>query len=123
MTSYLYFNGRIRFYAEIFLDAGLVASINLHTVDWEASFSSEVASNRLSVAMIVLICILPVSTILLSCMRPSIWRSKKFKDWCGAIFEDFNRWKIRRRERAILILPIIFYLRRAAFIVIVLKFG
>ena len=40
MNKYLLFNGNIRFYMELFLDVGLLASLNMHTVKWSSPFTS-----------------------------------------------------------------------------------
>ena len=88
MKKYLLFNGNIRFYMELFLDVGLLASLNMHTVGWSSSFTSTQVSNYLSIAMLILICIWPLCFILLACCKPKIWQEEKFKDRCGTILED-----------------------------------
>ena len=122
MEKYLYFNGSIRFYMEVFLDVGLVASLNLHTVDWNSPFPSIQASNYLSIVMIVLIVIWPLCAILKACCRPRIWRHRSFKDKFGTVLEGVSRRKLKAGERALLFASIMFYARRVAFIVSVLVF-
>ena len=73
LKNYLYFNGSIRFYMEVFLDMVLAASLNLHTVEWDSPFPSVKISNYLSIALLALICILPFFVISLACCRPQIW--------------------------------------------------
>ena len=73
MESFLYFNGTIRFYTEIFFDVCLQAALNLHTIEWVTPFFSVNASNSLSVVFIVLVCIFPFCTILVSCLQPKLW--------------------------------------------------
>ena len=41
MENYLYFNGTIRFYMELFLDISLFTSLNLQMASWESPFLSE----------------------------------------------------------------------------------
>ena len=38
MQNYLYFSGTIRFFAEIFFDICLQASLNLYAIDWATPF-------------------------------------------------------------------------------------
>ena len=87
MDSYLYFNGTIRFYMEVFFDIILVASLNLQTADWETPFIAEKASNYISISFIVLISIWPVGCILVACIKPKKWVDEKFKSRCGTILE------------------------------------
>ena len=78
MQGYLYFNGSIRFYMEVFLDVALLASLNLHTVEWDSPFPSINVSNYLSIAALAFVCILPLCFILLACCRPGIWKGDRF---------------------------------------------
>ena len=84
---YLYCNGSFRFYMEIFLDTCLIASLNLHTVDWDSPFNSVKVSNYLSIVFLVLIFIWPLDLIVVSCLHPKIWLNEKFDERCGTIFE------------------------------------
>ena len=90
MENYLYFNGSIRFYMEIFFDVCLVAALNLRTADWGTPFIAEQISNAFSVIFIVLICILPLSTTLLTCIKPNIWSNKTFENRCEAVYEGMD---------------------------------
>ena len=40
LGSYLYFNGLLRLYMEVFMDMTLLSCLNLHTVEWESPFTS-----------------------------------------------------------------------------------
>ena len=122
MESYLYFNGTIRFLMEIFFDVAFVASMNLQTADWETPFPSEAMSNDLSVVFIVLVSICPVVLLLLTWCRTSLWTKEKFTNRCGAIFDDLDPKKLERQERVTLIWPMLFFFRRIAFIIVVLRY-
>ena len=70
MGKYLYFNGTIRYFMEIYFDICLKTSLNLYTVKWETPFYSVSDSNYFSVAFLVLVCIFPLCYITNSCLRP-----------------------------------------------------
>ena len=78
MAKYLYFNGTIRFYMEVFFEFCLLSSINLHAVDWETPFASVESSNLLSIVLLTLIFVMPLFYITVSCLRPEQWLEDKF---------------------------------------------
>ena len=78
MEGYLLFNGSIRFCMEIFFDVLLIASLNLHTIEWDSPFIAVQVSNYLSIALLALICLWPLCTLLVTCTQPSIWTNKRF---------------------------------------------
>ena len=93
MNDYLYFNGTIRFYMEIFFDIIILASLNLYTADWGTPFIAEQASNYLSIVFIILISIWPIGCILLACLRPKKWIAQTFQSRVGTIFEETSEKK------------------------------
>ena len=123
MENYLYFNGTIRFYMELFFDISLAASLNLQMASWESPFLSEQASNYIAFIFLAIICILPFCYFLVSCLRPELWIDEKFKARCGqVIFDGTSIKKQINRERALLLIPLMFFMRRAIFIIVVLRF-
>ena len=117
LELYLYFNGSFRFYMEIFLDVCLIASLNLLTVDWDSPFPSVKVSNYLSIVFIFLICIWPLNITILTYLHPKIWLHEKFEERCGTIFDGLKTKKRENKERAILVVPIMFFMRRVIFVV------
>ena len=73
MESYLYFNGTLRFYTEIFFDIVVVASINLEAADWETPFWSEEMSNFISAFLIGITGFCPFIAIIVIFKSPSLW--------------------------------------------------
>lgn len=122
MERYLYFNGSIRLFIELFFDVGLIASLNLHVAEHDAHFPSETASYYLSIIFILMISISPIVILLMTFRKPSLWMSAKFNSRCGTFYEDIDPKKMKRHERALMIIPVMFYLRRVVFIVVVLVF-
>ena len=94
---------------EVFFDVLLVASLNFHTAEWDTLFHAERVSNYLSLLFISLICIWPVGSIFLACMKPKIWRDQTFIDKYGAILDGTSTSKQELGERSILVIPIIFF--------------
>ena len=117
LELYLYFNGSFRFYMEIFLDVCLIASLNLHTVDWDSPFSSVMVSNYLSIVFLVLICIWPIDITIVTYLHPKIWLHEKFEERCGTIFDGLKTKKRENKERALLVVPTMFFMRRVIFVV------
>ena len=107
---------------EVFFEVILVASLNIHTAKWDSLFLSERVSNYLSVIFIALVCILPVGSIYLACKKPKNWRKQEFIDKYGTILEGTSLKKQGLGERSLLAVPILFFMRRVAFVIIVLVF-
>ena len=117
------FNGSIRFCMEIFFDVLLIASLNLHTIEWDSPFIAVQVSNYLSIALLALICLWPFCTLLVTCIQPVIWANQRFRERCGEIvFKDASEEKWARKERSLLVLPVMFYVRRVAFTITVILF-
>ena len=70
IAGHLYFNGILRFFMEVFFDVAMMSCLNLHTTDWDDLFYSQQASDYLSLSFVILICIVPVATVTIYCMKP-----------------------------------------------------
>ena len=55
LGKYLYWEGLNRLYMELFFELTLFSILNLYTVDWNAKFTSVIASNFISVFIIILV--------------------------------------------------------------------
>ena len=121
MTAYLYFNGSLRFYSELFLEMLLISALNLHIANWDSEFTSESFSAYLSIAFILLIIVGPLTVLVTLCIRPTLLRNKKFMDMSGILLIDLDPKKMEAGERALMIWPIMFFLRRAIFVALVIK--
>ena len=71
--------------------------------------------------LLALICLFLLVVILVFCKSPALWKGSKFVDRCDAIFDDLDPEKRDKGERALMIWPIMFFLRRVAFICLVLR--
>lgn len=76
--DYLYFNGSIRFFMEVYFDVALLSALNLETVDWNTLFPSEKISNAMSIFFLVVIGLGPLCFALLVCWDTKRWRQEKF---------------------------------------------
>ena len=88
--NYLYYNGSMRFYMEVFFDVGLLTCLNVHMADWETLFFAEKVSNYMSVFFLVLVIVLPIIFIMYYCCNVKDWQTKEFKERCGAALEGTN---------------------------------
>ena len=82
--GYLYFDGLLRLYMEIFFDIAMISCLNLYTADWDSLFEVEKESNYQSVVFVILISALPPTLVLIYCLKPNFWRDKKFQQKYGA---------------------------------------
>ena len=122
MERYLYFNGTIRFYMEVFFDILLVGSLNIHTAEWDTLFLAEKVSNYISLFFIALICIWPLGSIFVAWKEPLCWRDPAFINKYGTIFDGTSTKKQELGQRSLLFVSIIFFFRRVAFVIVVLAF-
>ena len=120
MGTYLYFRGILRLFVELFFELMLISSLSLHTVIWNTPFISERFSSALSITCTVLVIVGPLYLIVLLCKLPSKWSNQHFMDKYGVIFDDFDPKKMENKERALLVWPIVFFLRRVVFVLLVL---
>ena len=81
--GYLYFDGLLRLYMEIFFDIAMIACLNLYIADWDSLFGIEKASNYLSIFFVILISALPPTLVLIYSLKPNLWRDKKFQQKYG----------------------------------------
>ena len=72
--DYLYFNGSIRFFMEVYFDVALLSALNLETVDWDTLFPSEKISNAMSVFFLVVVGLVPLVFALVVCWDTKRWR-------------------------------------------------
>ena len=60
LATYLFFNGLIRLYMEIYLGMALASVLNMHTVDWQSPFKWVTFSNYSGLVALILITTLPI---------------------------------------------------------------
>ena len=79
ISAYLFWNGLIRFYMEMFFDLSLYSILNIHTEDEKmAKFPSVQASNYFSMAILGLLCLFFVFIIAVYVRKYKDWHTEKF---------------------------------------------
>ena len=84
---YLYWNGTIRLFFEIFYEIFLLTVLNLHSSDWDRVFTSKVYSNVLSVIFVVSFLAIPIFLVIFSCVKRKAWNSDDFRAKYGAFLD------------------------------------
>ena len=126
ISAYLFWNGLIRFYMELFFDLSLYSILNIHTVDERtAKFPSVQASNYFSMAILGLTCLFFVFLIAVYVRNYKDWDKEQFQDSYGDFIggTDLKRRKKQRvndQRWALLIYTVFFFARRLLFIVSVI---
>ena len=74
LETYLFFNGLIRLYMEIYLGMALASVLNMHTVDWQSPFKSVDISNYSGLVALILLTSLPILVFIpFYCRRRANW--------------------------------------------------
>ena len=74
----IYFNGIIRFIMSVYQGYCLLVVLNLATVDFDTPYKSEVYSNRMSVACMVMLLLVPPIFIILMIVKRDEWHTEQF---------------------------------------------
>lgn len=91
LRRYLYWNGLIRFFIEVYLDFTLLAFINLRDFEWDSSFSSVTFCNLLAVNVVIAISVLPIALIsFFLCKKSAAWKEEKFQERYGSFLDGTN---------------------------------
>ena len=77
-SNYLYWNGTIRFLFEGYLDMALFSVMNIAAIDWDTSFIGVKICNYLTVALLLVLCTLPVGVFIFFVRSSKKWHSEKF---------------------------------------------
>ena len=85
---YLFWNGLIRMYMEIYFGMALASVLNMHTVDWESPFEWVQVSNSAGLVGLILIAALPIAVFVPIYFRKrALWSDEEFKKTYGALLE------------------------------------
>ena len=80
LKYYLFWNGLIRMYMEIYFGMALASVLNMHTVDWESPFEWVQVSNVAGLISLLLIAFLPIAVFVPFYLKKrALWNDKKFK--------------------------------------------
>lgn len=116
----LLWNTFIRLFMEMFADMAITAFLNVYTADWDSASSVVRYSNMLAV---IFLTILGLTPLLLICIYQSKWsqvHDEGFQATYGTFLEGTMLENKRDLKWVLLLLPIIFLVRRIAFIISVL---
>ena len=76
LASYLFWNGLIRLYMEIYLGMALAAVLNMHTVNWQSPFKWVAISNFSGLIALILLTALPILLFIpFYCRRRAQWNN------------------------------------------------
>ena len=100
----------------------VAATLNMHKVDWDTSFSAVQYSNALTVTSLVLFIVLCPFFITLYCRNFKILPEPRFKRKYGAGLVG-TKVESEQPTRYILAYPVFFFARRIIFVVSVVFFG
>ena len=123
LGAYLYYNGTLRFYMEIFFEVALFSSLNLHTMDWESKFADVRASNKVACLMILFIAPIPPILCVFYCCNKPHFASQKFSETYGSPLDGTNVVRGTDTLWCSIVKSMIFFVRRLVFVfmVIVMK--
>ena len=72
-NKYLYWNGTIRFLIEGYLDMALFSVMNIAAIDWDTSFIGVNLCNYLTVALLLVLCTLPIGVFIFFVRSSEKW--------------------------------------------------
>ena len=121
MSQYLFWNGSIRFFMEGYLDFILFAMLHIKEMKWDNDIPIVVASNYLSIFFLSLTTFLPIFMIVFWAVRLDRWKKEAFKEKYGSLLEGTTE-EFRSRKWAILLIPMIFFLRRLGLAIVCVYF-
>ena len=60
LGAFLYWNGLIRTYMELYQDLSLTAALNMHVVSWQSPFDWVIVTNKYALTALVIVIALPI---------------------------------------------------------------
>ena len=89
LATLLFWNGLIRLFMEVYLEAVLLSVHNLKSIVWYDS-SLHIASNILAIIFVLVFCLLPLFLIYFFGKYKEIWHTDEFKVKYGTLIESSN---------------------------------
>ena len=89
IAASLFWNGLIRLFMEVYLEAVLLSIHNLKNIVWHDS-SLHIASNILAIVFVLVFCLLPLFLLYFFGKNKEIWHTDEFKDKYGTLIESSN---------------------------------
>ena len=108
LAALLFWNGLVRLFMEVYLEAVLLSIHNLKNIVWYDS-SLDSASNILAIIFVLVFCLLPLFLLYFFSKYKEIWHTKEFKDKYGTLIESSYQSSKTNHKWAHLIAPMIFF--------------
>ena len=111
VSSYLYWNGTIRFVMEGYMDIVLFSMLNIEDLNWEDSFWAVKVSNYLAIVLTAVLSGLPIFFIIFYGRNLKNWNASRFQSKYGALLDGTNQ-SMKEKQWIVLLIPISYFLRR-----------
>ena len=111
ISTYLYWNGLIRFIMEIYLDVGINAILNLQTFYWNTAFTALTFSNILAILFLVILGIAPIFLLIFYAINLVRWNDQEFQGKFNSFIQGTNT-NFKKHQWLVLFIPFAFFLRR-----------
>ena len=118
LSQSLFWSGLLRFGMEIYFDVSLCIAISLQKMPKAYGFISVDISNKLTIALAVLLAFLPVWTIIFYSVKVTQWKDKNFRESYGSPLQDMQLERSNHKWLPV-VSPAVFLLRRMTFCLIV----
>ena len=89
LAASLFWNGLIRLFMEVYLEAVLLSIYNLKNIVWHDS-TLHIASNILAIVFVLVFCLLPLFLLNFFSKHKEIWHTDEFKGKYGTLIESSN---------------------------------
>lgn len=118
LANSLFWSGLLRFGMEIYFDVGLCIALCLQNMPKANGFTAVEISNKLTIALAVLLAFLPIWTIIFYSVKVTQWKQEKFRQSYGSPLQDMQ---LDRQDHKWLpvVSPAVFLMRRVSFCLVV----
>ena len=87
ISTFLYWNGIIRFFIESYLDFAVCALINLKEINWEDDLSAVYYNNVLTFLTVVCLGLIPIILVVFYIYKLKMWNDEEFKAKYSSLIE------------------------------------
>ena len=90
ISTFLYWNGMIRFFIEVYLDFAICAFLQLKTMYWSENLGAVSFGNILAIITVVCMGLIPIFLTIFFVVRVKDWSNKEFQAKYGSLIEGTN---------------------------------
>lgn len=90
LGGYLFWNGTLRIFMELYMEVTLLTFLNLKALKWEKSFAAVNVNGVLVIVMTVAILAVPITLIILAACRYKTWSDDSFQKKIGTVINDLD---------------------------------